>query len=106
MMSVMDENEANEVMAFVTHEANITGNVWGDIYRNTFLKSVKNPPNRLSREPGIGDDNPRNFHPNINVEKLSASGLWSSFKFDKQGEECKEEVYPSNLAHISSQKSS
>ena len=105
-MSVMDENEANQVMAFVTREANITGNVWGDMYRNTFLKSVKNPPNQLSRAPGTCDGNPINFHPNINVEKLRASRLWSSFRFNKQSEKCSEEVYPSNVGNISSRKSS
>ena len=90
VMSVMDENEPNEVMAFVAHEANITGNVWGDIYRNSFLKSVNNPPNQLSRYPGTGDENPRNFHPNIDEEKLRASRLWSSFRFGKQSGECKD----------------
>ena len=47
-LSVLDENEANEVITFLTQESRNAGSVWGDIYRNRFLKSVRNPPAALT----------------------------------------------------------
>ena len=36
-LSIVDENEAQEVVAFLAHEGVVAGNVWGDIYRNKYL---------------------------------------------------------------------
>jgi len=77
----MDENEASEVMAFIKHESNMAGHVWGDMYRNTFLNRVRDPPAELSPSPGNADQSPR-FHPSVNKNQLRESRLWSSYRFE------------------------
>ena len=42
--SVLDEFEAQEVLNFLTNSNRVAGNVWGDIYRNKFLDSIRNAP--------------------------------------------------------------
>ena len=69
----MDEFEANEVILFLSKESQKAENVWGDIYRNKFLKSVKNPPSALT--PNHGEE----FHSGLNAKKLRNSKLQSSF---------------------------
>ena len=68
----MDESEASEVMAFLTQEARAAGSVWGDVYRNRFLASVRNPPSALT--PDEGDQ----FHESIKKTDLMESRMASS----------------------------
>ena len=68
-LSVMDEFEANEVILFLSKESHKAENVWGDIYRNKFLKSVNNPPSALT--PNHGEE----FHSGLNEKKLKNSKL-------------------------------
>ena len=71
-LSVMEESEADQILVLMTKEANSVGNVWGDIYRNKFLNTLRDPPDRLT--PGYGED----IHPNIKYEELKQSKLWST----------------------------
>jgi len=50
-LSIMDENEANEVLALITQDAKQACQIWGDIYRNSFLNSVEDPPFDLTPLP-------------------------------------------------------
>lgn len=47
-LSILDENEAQEVFAFLAHEGVVAGNVWGDIHRNRYLQSISNAPSSLT----------------------------------------------------------
>ena len=59
-MSVLDESEINEVLEFLTKESKIVDSVWGDIYRNQFLNTVRNAPREMNL-----DGTAEGFHPNI-----------------------------------------
>ena len=80
-LSVMEEHKAQEVIEFLTQESLAAGSVWGDIYRNRFLASVRNPPSGLTPEANIvpaadgGDGSQLEFHPNIRAAKLQESCL-------------------------------
>jgi len=60
------------VITFLTQEGHSAGSVWGDIYRNRFLASVRSPPVALTP-----DENDK-FHKSIRVDKLKASCMQSS----------------------------
>jgi hypothetical protein len=63
-LSVMDEHEANEIFVLMTKDALIAENVWGDIHRNRFLATLRDPPKDLT--PDYGQD----IHPSIKLDKL------------------------------------
>ena len=48
------------------------GSVWGDIFRNKYLASVRNPPNAMT------PDENQEYHPNINETLLKNSVLEKS----------------------------
>jgi len=43
-LSVVDELEAKEILHHFTQDAKVAGNVWGDIYRNKFLSTLRDAP--------------------------------------------------------------
>lgn len=71
-LSVLDEFEAGQVVTFLAKEGRAAGSVWGDIYRNKFISSVRNPP------AGLTPDDNGSFHRVIKVGKLKASCLEST----------------------------
>ena len=58
----MDETEAAEVIIFFNNESLEAGSVWGDIYRNRYLASARNPPAKLT------PNNDEEFHSQIKAE--------------------------------------
>ena len=72
-MSVPEESEAFDVLAFLTKESQAASSVWGDIYRNRFLVSVVNPPVGLTPDQAYVE-----MHPGIDTDKLLESKLASS----------------------------
>ena len=70
---MIDETEAAEIIQFINNESPEAGNVWGDIYRNRYLASARNPPT------GLTPENDGDFHPQIKAEELKNSILDKSF---------------------------
>lgn len=64
---MLDESEAQEVLAFLTQENQAAGSVWGDVYRNRYLASVSNPPLALT------PDENQEFHPGLKGAQLKES---------------------------------
>ena len=77
-LSVLDEYEAKEVLELIAQDSRVAGNVWGDIYRNRFLASFRDPPSSLTPagEKFTGNEI---FHGSIKVDKIKQSGLCESF---------------------------
>ena len=48
---IAEETLAKVVRTIEIRQSIITGHVWGDIYRNQFLKDVKDPPAGLTPNP-------------------------------------------------------
>ena len=71
-LSVMEESEPAQIFVLMKKDAVIVGNVWGDIYRNRFLASLRDPPDHLT--PDYGQD----LHPSIKLDQLQKSKLWST----------------------------
>ena len=61
-LSVIEESEADQILVLMTKDAISAGNVWGDIHRNRFLSTLRDPPNHLT--PEYGSD----IHPAIKYE--------------------------------------
>ena len=53
-LSILDEYEAQEILAFIANDSKWVNQVWGDIYRNKFLDTIRNPPRDLTPV-GAGD---------------------------------------------------
>ena len=87
----MDESEAVEVLTFLKQESRAAGSVWGDIYRNRYLASVRNPPSALTPAPN------QEFHPNLKAAELKNSILEKSFHMP----ELKSSKKPSTEEHFS-----
>ena len=51
-LSVMEESEPGQVYVLMKKDAIIADNVWGDIYRNRFLASLRDPPDHLTPDYG------------------------------------------------------
>ena len=66
-LSVLDENEADQILVMMTKDAIKADNVWGDIHRNRYLTTLRDPPDHLT--PEYGDD----LHPAIKHDELQAS---------------------------------
>ena len=47
-LSILDEIGAQDVVSFDSKNSLVAGSVWGDMHRNKFLKSVRNPPRCLT----------------------------------------------------------
>ena len=81
--SILDEFEAQEVLNFLTNSNRVAGNVWGDIYRNRFLDSIRNAPVQLTPQDCDQiqdlDDIVSRFNGPVNVDKLRKSPLWNGF---------------------------
>ena len=77
-LSVMEENQVQEILQLLYKKSFAAGNIEGDIYRNRFLSSLRNPPQMLTPD---GDflNNQHAFHESIRVEELKESPLWESF---------------------------
>ena len=77
MVSVLDEHEAHEVLDLIVKDSRAAGSVWGDIYRNRFLESLRDVPSSLTP---AGDfiNGEAIFHGSIMVETLKKSNLWES----------------------------
>ena len=71
-LSVLDENEADQILVMMTKDAITADNVWGDIHRNRYLSTLRDPPDKLT--PEYGED----LHPAIKQDELHASKLWST----------------------------
>ena len=71
-MSVLDESEVNEMFAFYAQESKVAGSVWGDIFRNSYLATVRNAPPSIT--PGKNED----FHPSLKGEELRNSFLYAN----------------------------
>ena len=71
-LSVLDENEADHIQVMMSKDAIKADNVWGDIHRNRFLTSLRDPPEHLTPEYGADP------HPAIKHDELRASKLWST----------------------------
>ena len=59
-LSILDESEINDVLNFLAKESKNVDSVWGDIYRNQFLNTVRNAPREMSLD-GTADG----CHPSI-----------------------------------------
>ena len=82
-LSILDEHEAKEVIQLLTKDAIVSGQIWGDIYRNSFLSSVRNPPIDLTPDGPInagGHNLDQAIHQSIKIEQLRDSRLWKQFK--------------------------
>jgi len=51
-LSVMEESEPGQVYVLMKKDAIIADNVEGDIYRNRFLASLRDPPDHLTPDYG------------------------------------------------------
>ena len=51
-LSVMEESEPGQVYVLMKKDAIISDNVEGDIYRNRFLASLRDPPDHLTPDYG------------------------------------------------------
>mmetsp|Transcript_4496 Transcript_4496/g.5973 ORF Transcript_4496/g.5973 Transcript_4496/m.5973 type:complete len:98 (+) Transcript_4496:624-917(+) len=71
-LSVLDELEAQEVLGFLTKESRVAGHVWGDIYRNKFLNSIRGAPEQLTPQDDGFDDAESEKGP-VNMDKLEKS---------------------------------
>ena len=69
-MSVLDESEVNEMSVFWAQESKVANSVWGDIFRNQYLKTVRNAPPLIT--PGKNED----FHPSLKGDELRNSLLY------------------------------
>lgn len=70
--SISDESVAKEILVLETNEAVNASSVWGDIYRNKYIKFVSDPPEQLTPEYG------RDVHAAIKFDALRNSVLRSS----------------------------
>lgn len=71
-LSVLDESEADQILVLMTKDAIQADNVWGDIHRNRYLSTLRDPPDHLT--PEYGED----LHPAIKQDELHESKLWST----------------------------
>ena len=72
----------------MTKDAVTAENVWGDIYRNRFLATLRDPPMELT--PDYGKD----IHPAIKLDQLQKSRIWASMM------NCRKRINPSNEMSI------
>ena len=73
-LSVLDETEINDVLKFFAKEAKVADSVWGDIFRNKFLLSLKDAPKQLT--PSNNED----YHPSLKADEIRQSRLYISTK--------------------------
>ena len=67
-LSVTEEHQAKQVISELYKSSQVANSVWGDIYRNKFLRSVKNAPEQMT------PNERKEFNPGFkkSVNKLAA----------------------------------
>ena len=71
---MLDETEINDVLNFFSKESKVADSVWGDIFRNKFLLSLKDAPKQLT------PINNEDYHPSLKADEIRQSRIYISTK--------------------------